>query len=56
MTAEGVASRKEDGIAEEAAFMSFLLLDQDVSAYVTGRHLAMEYSPGATKVKARLGL
>jgi hypothetical protein len=54
--AEGVVSWTEDGVAQEAPFMSFLLLDQDGLLIRDRRYLTMDNWPGATKVKARLGL
>lgn len=56
VAAEGIVSWSEDGIAKEAPFISFLLLDRDGLVIRDRRYLTMDNWPGAAKVTARLGL
>ena len=56
VVAEGVISWNEDGIDKEAPFMSFLMLDKDGLVIRDRRYLTLDNWPGATEVKARLGL
>lgn len=56
VVAEGVVSWTEDGVAREAPFVSFLLLDEDGLVIRDRRYLTMDCWPGATRVATRLGL
>jgi hypothetical protein len=53
---EGVVSWTENGIAKEAPFISFLLLDKDGLVIRDRRYLTLDNWPGADKMVARLGL
>ncbi|UCG82514.1 MAG: hypothetical protein JSW38_10000 [Dehalococcoidia bacterium] len=54
--AEGIVSWTEHGVAKEAPFISFLLLDKDGLVIRDRRYLTMDNWPGAEKMVARLGL
>jgi hypothetical protein len=56
VTAEGVLSWTDNGVARESPFISFLLLDKDGKVIRDRRYITLDNWPGADKVVARLGL
>ncbi len=56
VVAEGIISWNEDGTDKEAPFISFLMLDRDGLVIRDRRYLTLDNWPGATNMKARLGL
>ncbi len=56
VAAEAVFSWTEDGVAQEAPFISFLLLDADGAIIRERRYIDTAHWPGADKMTARLGL
>lgn len=56
VVAEGVVAWEKDGVANESAFISFLLLDEDGLIIRERRYPTMDHLPGADKLAARLGL
>ncbi len=56
VVAEGIIAWNEDGVDKESPFISFLMLDKDGLVIRDRRYLTMDNWPGATKLKALLGL
>lgn len=56
VAAEGIVSWAEDGIAEEAPFISFLLLDEGGRVIRERRYCDLSHWPGAGDMIERLGL
>jgi len=56
VVAEGIVSWTENGVAKEAPFISFLLLDKDGLVIRDRRYLTGDNWPGAAETAKRLGI